>query len=557
MSEHSREVIDNEAAYRQSVEHASQPVLLSVRSLRTCFGSGEAALAAVDGIDFEIRSNQTFALIGESGSGKSVAALSVLRLLPLGARIEQGSVMLGQQDLLRIPEIAMQKIRGRRIGMIFQDPMTSLNPVMRIGDQIGEAIVGRSKLSPEALKSEVIDLMNKVEIPASARRYYEYPHQLSGGQRQRAVIAIALANKPDLLIADEPTTALDVTIQAQILKLLKKIQLDIGMSLWLITHDFGVVREMADTVAVMQKGVIVESSGQSAFFSSAKHPYTRKLFAALPSIEHVRAARPADNGDLLDVKDFKVYYPIRKGLFKRIVDYVKAVDGVSFKLGVGRTLALVGESGCGKTTLGKAILRLVPQCGGEVRFEGEDLANLPSERLRRKRAEMQLVFQDPYSSMNPRMPVGEVIGEGVRSLHPDIREKDRSAIVIELLGKVGLAADARLRFPHEFSGGQRQRICIARALAVRPKLIVCDEPTSALDVSVQAQIIDLLKHLQETENLSYLFISHDLAVVAEMADDVAVMYDGRIVEMGPAARVLISPQHDYTRKLLDSVPRLD
>ncbi|MCI0666769.1 MAG: dipeptide ABC transporter ATP-binding protein [Methylococcaceae bacterium] len=528
-------------------------VLLSVRSLKTCFGS----FAAVNGIDFEIRSHETFALIGESGSGKTVAALSVLRLLPPGARIEHGKVLLGQQDLFRIPELEMQKIRGRRIGMIFQDPMTSLNPVMKIGEQIAEAIVGRSGLDGDALKSEVIDLMDKVEIPASQRRYHEYPHQLSGGQRQRAVIAIALANRPDLLIADEPTTALDVTIQAQILKLLKKIQLESGMSLWLITHDFGVVREMADTVAVMQEGVIVESSGQGTFFSGGKHPYTKKLFAALPSIDHFRASKPAGNGDLLDVKDFKVYYPIRKGLFKRVAEYVKAVDGVTFKVGVGRTLALVGESGCGKTTLGKAILRLIPESGGEVWLGGENLAGLSPARLRRKRVEMQMIFQDPFSSMNPRMPVGEVIGEGIRSLHPEMNEDQRRASIMELLGKVGLDADAANRFPHEFSGGQRQRICIARALAVRPRLIVCDEPTSSLDVSVQAQIIDLLKHLQDTENLSYLFISHDLAVVAEMADEVAVMYEGRIVEIGTAAQVLSSPGHEYTRKLLDSVPRLN
>ncbi|MGH8548974.1 MAG: ABC transporter ATP-binding protein [Methylococcales bacterium] len=552
MSEQSREFNQNVAPNHGPAESANR-VLLSVRSLRTCFGS----FAAVNGIDFEIRCNETFALIGESGSGKSIAALSVLRLLPPGARIEQGRVLLGQRDLLRVPELEMQTIRGRRIGMIFQDPMTSLNPVMKIGEQIAEAIAGRSARSRDALKSEVIDLMNKVEIPASERRYYEYPHQLSGGQRQRVVIAIALANKPDLLIADEPTTALDVTIQAQILKLLKKIQIEGGMSLWLITHDFGVVREMADTIAVMQNGVIVESSGQGAFFTRAQHPYTQKLFAALPSIDHFRESKSAAIGEILNVKDFKVYYPIRKGLFKRVVDHVKAVDGVSFQVGIGRTLALVGESGCGKTTLGKAILRLIPGSGGEVWLNGENLASLSPARLRRKRVEMQLVFQDPFSSMNPRMPVGEVIGEGIRSLHPEINEEQRRGRVIDLLRKVGLPDDAGNRFPHEFSGGQRQRICIARALAVRPKLIVCDEPTSSLDVSVQAQIIDLLKHLQETENMSYLFISHDLALVAEMADEVAVMYEGKIVEMGPAAQVLSAPKHDYTRKLLDSVPRLD
>ncbi len=556
MAEQSREITKNATSLHGSAENAKR-VLLSVHSLKTCFGSKANPFAAVKGIDFEIRCNETFALIGESGSGKTVAALSVLRLLPPGAWIERGRVLLSQKDLLRVPELEMQKIRGRRIGMIFQDPMTSLNPVMTIGAQISEAIAGRSGLSRDALKSEVIDLMNKVEIPAGERRYHEYPHQLSGGQRQRIVIAMALANKPDLLIADEPTTALDVTIQAQILKLLKKIQIDSGMSVWLITHDFGVVREMADTVAVMQEGIIVEHSEQRSFFSGAKHPYTKKLFAALPSIKQFRESGHAGNGDLLNVKDFKVYYPIRKGLFKRVVDHVKAVDGVSFKLGIGRTLALVGESGCGKTTLGKAILRLIPPSAGEVWFSGENLAGLPADRLRRKRAEMQLVFQDPFSSMNPRMLVGEVIGEGIRSLHPEINEQQRLNTVDDLLQKVGLEAGAANRFPHEFSGGQRQRICIARALAVRPKLIVCDEPTSSLDVSIQAQIIDLLKQLQDTENLSYLFISHDLALVAEMADEVAVMQQGKIVEFGPAAKVLTSSDHDYTRKLLESVPRLD
>lgn len=536
---------------------SENPVLLSVRSLKTSFGSKANKLAAVKGIDFEIRRNETFALIGESGSGKSVTALSVLRLLPPGARIESGDVFLAGEDLLRLPELEMQKIRGRRIGMIFQDPMISLNPVMKIGDQIAEAIVDRKHLSRAALRAEVIELMNQVEIPESQRRYAEYPHQLSGGQRQRAVIAIALANKPDLLIADEPTTALDVTIQAQILKLLRKIQAEQGMSLWLITHDFGVVREMANTVAVMQRGVIVESAEQHAFFSGATHPYTRKLFAALPSLDHARKAHSEQSGRLLEVSDFKVYYPIRRGLFKRVVGHVKAVDGVSFKLGVGRTLALVGESGCGKTTLGKAVLRLIPASGGEISFQGENLNDLSPARLRQARVEMQLVFQDPFSSMNPRMPISEVIGEGIRSLHPEIPEAERKRTVRELLDKVGLPSDAGNRFPHEFSGGQRQRICIARALAVRPKLIVLDEPTSALDVSVQAQIIDLLKILQQTEGLSYLFISHDLAVVAEMADDVAVMNQGQIVESGPTARVLNFPQHTYTRKLLASIPRLD
>jgi ABC-type microcin C transport system duplicated ATPase subunit YejF len=536
-----------------AVDQGTDPVLLEVESLKISFGSGQASVPAVDGISFSIRRKETFALVGESGSGKSVAALAVLRLLPPAASIKAGRVGFKGLDLLRIPERDMNAIRGRRIGMVFQDPMTSLNPVMTVGSQIAEAVRSRSGRWYRPTRSEVMELMDRVEIPFVQRRYSEYPHQLSGGLCQRVVIAIALAGNPDLLIADEPTTALDVTIQAQILRLLKSIQQDTGMGLWLITHDFGVVGEMADNVAVMKEGRIVERSRQELFFHNSVHPYTRKLINALPGMERFRQPIHDPACILLQVRDLKVHYPIRQGFLKRVSGWVKAVDGVSLDLARGRTLAVVGESGCGKTTLGKAILQLVQATGGEIQFDGID-GDEPFPRPRKvDPAAMQIVFQDPFSSMNPRMSVGEVVGEGLRSLRPRIPDTEFKGLVGELLEKVGLPAGAIDRYPHEFSGGQRQRICIARALAVHPRLLVLDEPTSALDVSVQAQIIELMLELQETEELSYLFISHDLAVVARMADQVAVMYRGRFVENGPAAEVLTSPRHPYTRKLLDSV----
>jgi peptide/nickel transport system ATP-binding protein len=399
-------------------------------------------------------------------------------------------------------------------------------------------------------------LLRQVEMPKPEQRINDYPHQLSGGQRQRIMIAIALAGKPDLLIADEPTTSLDVTIQAQILNLLKIIQKQTGMALWLISHDLALVSNMADRVAVMQQGKIVETGRCDEFFRHPKHPYTQKLLNALPSMQsclkHSRQERPP----LLQVDDFKVHYPIRKGIFKRVVDFVRAVDGVSFTIQQGKTLALVGESGCGKTTLGKGLLNLIPGTAGQVKIDGVALDALQGEALRQKRADMQIVFQDPFSSMNPRMLVGDIVAEGIRALHPGVSSADRQERVRQLLRQVGLPEDAAQRYPHEFSGGQRQRICIARALAVDPKLIVCDEPTSALDVSVQAQIIELLRSLQQEKGVSYLFITHDLAVVAEIADEVAVMHQGRIVEYGSVAQVLTEPQQAYTKKLLGAVPVL-
>ncbi len=528
--------------------------LLDIKGLTVTFKDEKV----VDDICFNIMAGETFALVGESGSGKSITALSVLRLLPNNALVSVTKMVLNNQNLLNIPEYDFCKIRGKRIGFIFQDPMSSLNPVMTIGEQIAEVMQIHFNYSKAEVNQTVYQLLQQVEIPDPKRRINEYPHQLSGGQRQRVMIAIALAGKPDLLIADEPTTALDVTIQAQILQLLKSIQQQTGMALWLISHDLALVSNMADRIAVMQHGKIVETETIKQFFKQAQHPYSLKLLDALPSMDSCSDKEIPKLGEkescLLRVEDFKLYYPIRKGFFKRIVDYVRAVDGVSFELQQGKTLALVGESGCGKTTLGKGLVNLIGATEGRVLLNGIELSQLSGEALRQKRAEIQIVFQDPFSSMNPRMMIGEIIEEGLKALHPDIGLSEREQRVADLLQQVELSPSVALRYPHEFSGGQRQRICIARALAVEPKLIVCDEPTSALDVCVQAQIIDLLKSLQKTQGLSYLFITHDLAVVAEIADEVAVMYQGKIVEQGNVKQVLTQPKHEYTRKLLKAVP---
>jgi peptide/nickel transport system ATP-binding protein len=605
---------------------AAQP-LLRVRGLKTWLGDPARPVRAVDGIDLEIRAGETFALLGESGCGKSMTALSIMRLLPPNGRVAGGDVLLDGVPLLDLPEAAMRRERGGHAAMIFQEPMTSLNPVMTVGAQIAEAVRLHDAPARRDLDRRVVELLDAVGIPDPDRRRREYPHQLSGGMKQRVMIAVALAGRPRLLIADEPTTALDVTIQAQVLELLKSLQRESGMAVLLITHDLGVVAEVADRLAVMYAGEIVETATVADFFAAPHHPYSRKLFNALPGADK-RAARlevipgmvppldrefaacrfaercaavqpicrerlppwreaasggyrchftdarldalrpdeavsarprhaPAVAVPLVSVRDLRVHFPIQKGLFRRTVGAVKAVDGVALDILPGRTLALVGESGCGKTTVGKALLRLVPTTGGEILFDGADLARLGAEALRRKRREFQIIFQDPASSMNPRMLVGDIVAEGLVAQGLGGDRAARRTRVVELLDQVGLPASALDRYPHEFSGGQRQRICIARAIALEPRLLVCDEPTSALDVSVQAQVLNLLKALQERLGLSYLFITHDISVVAYIADEVAVMYLGRIVERGTVAEVLDRPAHPYTRALLAAVPAAD
>jgi peptide/nickel transport system ATP-binding protein len=608
-------------------------VLLSIRDLKTHFPSSKGPIRAVDGISFEVRRGETFALLGESGCGKSMTALSIMQLLPpQAAGNVSGEVILGGTDLLTLSEMAMQDVRGRRIAMIFQEPMTSLNPVLTVGDQIGEVLERHRGLRGAALRDRVLELLDAVGIPDRARRYHDYPHQLSGGMKQRVMIAIALAGEPELLIADEPTTALDVTIQAQILELLQQLQKDMGMAILLITHDLGVVAGMADHVAVMYAGHIVEQAKREAFFANPLHPYSQKLFdsvpgkakrgqalaviqGSVPSLAQVfTACRFVDRCDyawqacrdtaprwlevepehgarchrndpnvpqppratasplaahhaanenleagqsLLEVNRLKVHFPIHKGLFKRIAGHVKAVDGVSLELQRGRTVALVGESGCGKTTVGKSLLQLIRPTAGSVDYNGLELTKLSTRELRPHRRDLQIIFQDPYSSMNPRMMVGDIIEEGMLAQNIGASGAERQHRVDALLTQVGLSVEAKHRYPHEFSGGQRQRICIARALAVNPKIIVCDEPTSALDVSVQAQILNLLKGLQDELGLAYLFITHNMSVVEYLAHTVAVMYLGRIVEQGTVEDVLKSPKHPYTQALLSAVPTLD
>ena len=610
--------------------------LLSVTSLTASLGSG---VPIVDGISFEIAAGETYALLGESGCGKSMTALSLLRLLPDGVVNAGGQVVLNDIDLLSLREREMREVRGGKMAMIFQEPALSLNPVMTVGQQIAEVLVlhGEEEKGDEGwVRRRCVALLDQVGMPDAQRRVVEYPFQLSGGMKQRVMMAMALAGKPELLIADEPTTALDVTIQAQVLQLLRDTQAQTGMSLLLITHDLGVVAEMAHEVGVMYAGQIIEQATREQLFAHPLHPYTQKLFAALPDASrrnqslaaipgsvpppgsiavgcrfaprcdkawalcHEKTPQwfvmadgqgvrchlyqdqgakaegqvtlPSSNrevaGDLqasssvvqsplLKVTDLGVHFPIRKGILQRVVGQVKAVDGVSMEIPQGRTLALVGESGCGKTTLGKALLQLIAPTAGSVKFADRELIGLNRRALREQRATMQMVFQDPYSSLNPKMRVAEILEEGMTALNIENNSGTRQLHIDKLLDKVGLDRNSKWRYPHEFSGGQRQRIAIARALAVSPQLLICDEPTSALDVSVQAQILNLLKSLQQELNLSYLFITHNLAVVEYLAHEVCVMYLGRIVERGTAAEVLRSPRHPYTQALLSAVPRMD
>ena len=552
--------------------------LLDVKSLKVRFAVENHSVQAVDDVDFRIQAGETLALLGESGSGKSVTALSLTRLLPKTALIS-GSILFKGRELLALPNRQMRAIRGRHISMIFQEPQTSLNPALTVGVQVGETLRQHRGLRGTAQKDKVIELLEAAGIPDPERRMHEYPHQFSGGMKQRVMLAIALAGEPDLLIADEPTTALDVTTQARILALLKKIQRATGMALLFITHDLAVAFQVADRIAVMNEGKIVETGPTRQFFDQPQHPYSKRLLASLPvfrgqgtgdrgqEVEEGGQETQAGTGSIADVgyswssmqpllrvSELNVHFPMQEGLFGRASGYLRAVDGVSLELKQGRTLAVVGESGSGKTTLGKGILQLLEPAGGTVCLEGENLLELSQAQLRRRRAHMQVVFQDPFSSMNPQMMVKDIVEEGMIFLGAHDNAADRQAAVDQLLIQVGLEPAHKYRYPHEFSGGQRQRICIARALAVRPKLLVCDEPTSALDVTVQARILALLARLQEELGLAYLFITHNISIVAGFAHEMAVMYLGRIVEQGATAEVLTSPQHEYTKALLSAVP---
>ncbi len=519
--------------------------LLEVEDLRVRFGAHEA----VRGIDFSIERGETLALVGESGCGKSTTALSLLRLLPPQASV-LGSARLDGADLLAMRERALRQVRGNRVSMVFQEPMSSLNPVLSIGEQIAEVLRQHQKISARAARLRAIELLELVKIPRAASRVDDHPHQLSGGQRQRVMIAIAVACRPQLLIADEPTTALDVTVQAQILALLKELVDEFSMGLLLITHDLGVVGQWADRVAVMRQGRIVDRGVTQRLFSAPSHAYTRELLAASMWIDsdiHYRRTPLADgDAPVLSVRDLRVAYPTPQGP-------VTAVDGVSFDIRPGETLGLVGESGCGKSSLSRAVLRLVAAQSGEVRLDGEDLLPLSEADLRARRRKVQMVFQDPYASLNPRHTVRQILESSLR-VHGVDDAKARAASVADIVRRVGLPADALERYPHEFSGGQRQRIAIARTLVLKPKLVICDEPVSSLDVSVRAQILDLLVDLKDEFGLSLLFISHDLAVVKYIADRVLVMHDGRIVETGDAQTLWSTAQHPYTRSLVAAVP---
>jgi microcin C transport system ATP-binding protein len=521
--------------------------LLSVTDLAVAFRAGRGDLLAVQGATFSIEKGETLALVGESGSGKSVTALSILQLLPYpAAHHPKGSVRFRGTELVGADEKALRSVRGNRISMIFQEPMTSLNPLHTVEKQISETLFLHKGMGRAQARARVLELLRLVGIPNAERRLGAYPHELSGGQRQRVMIAMALANEPDLLIADEPTTALDVTIQAQILELLKDLQRRFGMALLLITHDLGVVRKMADRVCVMNRGEIVEQGETRAVFGDPQHPYTRRLLAAEPK---GRAPAPDDAAPrVLEGRDIKVWFPIKAGVLRKTVDHVKAVDGIDVTVRAGHTVGVVGESGSGKTTLGLALLRLTGSQGA-IRFDGTDIQGATPGRMRPLRRQMQVVFQDPYGSLSPRMSVGEIIGEGLK-IHGmgDRAERDRR--VAEALEEVGLDPAVRHRYPHEFSGGQRQRIAIARAMVLKPRFVVLDEPTSALDMSVQAQIVDLLRDLQAKHGLAYLFISHDLRVVRALSNEVIVMKDGKVVEQGPTDRIFDAPEQPYTRALI-------
>jgi microcin C transport system ATP-binding protein len=519
--------------------------LLYVRDLSVRFTQGDTETLAVDGISFTLARGRTLALVGESGSGKSVTALSIVRLLSRAARV-QGQVKFKGEDLLACREARLREIRGAHITMVFQEPMTSLNPLQTIEHQIGEILELHGARGAQKIKARIVELLQEVGIPNPGERLNAFPHQLSGGQRQRVMIAMALANRPDLFIADEPTTALDVTVQAQILELLKELQARHNMAMLFITHDLGIVRKIADDVAVMQKGKIVETGKMAELFAAPRHPYTQALIAAEP-----KGAPPAINASaktILEANDIRVWFPVKRGFFRKTVGFVKAVDGVSVSVREGETVGVVGESGSGKTTLGLAILRLI-RCEGAIVFLGRNIEALNFKAMRPLRRDMQIVFQDPYGSLSPRLSIADIVAEGLGVQYKSMSSTKRREIVAQALTDTGLDPSAMDRYPHEFSGGQRQRIAIARAIVLEPKFIVLDEPTSALDMSVQAQIVDLLRDLQKRRGLAYLFISHDLKVVRALASEIIVMRDGKVVESGPAVELLANPRSAYTRAL--------
>ena len=536
------------------MDATTQP-LLDVRDLSVAFHQGGRTSLAVDRISFTIERGQCVALVGESGSGKSVSALSVLKLLPYPtASHPTGSIQFNGRDVLKLREKDIREIRGNDISIIFQEPMTSLNPLHTIGAQIVEALALHGGVTGKAARTRTLELLTQVDIRDPASRLKSYPHQLSGGQRQRVMIAMALANEPDLLIADEPTTALDVTVQAQILKLLADIRTRLGMSMLFITHDLGIVRKVADVVCVMNSGKIVEQGPVEQVFTAPQHPYTKALLAAeprpdpAPPLPHAPVVMKSD--------DLKVWFPIKSGLLRKTIGHIKAVDGVSLSVRKGETLGVVGESGSGKTTLGLALLRLISSTG-KIIFLGKDIQGLRFKEMRPVRRDMQIVFQDPFGALSPRMSVSDIIAEGLQIHQPDLSERARDARVIQALGEVGLDPETRFRYPHEFSGGQRQRISIARAVVLEPDFVVLDEPTSALDMLFQAQMVDLLRNLQRKRNLTYLFISHDLRVVASLASHLIVMRQGKVVEEGAAADLFKNPKTDYTRALFAAAFNID
>jgi peptide/nickel transport system ATP-binding protein len=546
----------------------SQP-LLEVRNLRTYLQSGDREVRAVDDVSFSIPKGETFCLVGESGSGKSVCALSVIRLLPQGiASHPSGEIVFNGQNLLKLDDPGIRAVRGSHIAMIFQEPMTSLNPVLTIGEQITEALqLHYPDMSDAEAEQRTIMALEQVQMPNASSRFRDYPHQLSGGQRQRVMIAMALACKPQLLIADEPTTALDVTVQAEILRLMLKLQDDTGMSMLFITHDFGVVTQMAQWVGVMQQGKMVEVGSCTEVLRKPQHPYTRQLLAALPeNLAKPVSVRPlsqnaagelaTDQTPLVQIRGLKVWFPIKKGLLRHTVDYVRAVDDVSLDIPQGEIVALVGESGCGKTTLGRAVLQLEKPTAGSIQIQGQELMGLSASELRPLRRKMQIAFQDPQSSLNPRLLIETTLTEPMKVHGIGANHEERIELAAQLLESVQLKRHFLWRYPHEFSGGQRQRIGLARALTLNPEFIVCDEITSALDVSVQAEILQLLLSIRQQRNLSLLFITHNIGVVEYLSDRTVVMYKGKIVEQGLTSQVCSHPQQAYTQKLLSAVPSM-